>query len=727
MTTTPELLRRSIHRIVDRRLDLRLPRRLTEPMVGTVTEWTGGATALVRLGGSSVPVPVDVPAMPTLQAGDRVLVDRGTDGSLVLDKVLGRSGPRRARLDIREFGELEDGQDATALLQAAFEHGGAIFIPDGDFLIAGKGASAGGVVATLSRSLDVLCGPNARLYTDSLDHDMVRITAETAGVTFAWQGGTFDQRRQANGNSDSFVIGYPGVNPGSSAVASGLIIQCYASDDTTTIRHSSVSGTRFLAGTHWQSAGGDSALGCDGSIVVTGCEFDGYRDSAIYLNWNYTVPGRGDAQAVEHCVFRNLMSGIAVKRGAERFVISGNSFNNVYEPIMTQPITGYPAGGDSDERLNTAVISGNTGSKCVQAIRLDWTDQAIVTGNVFRDFGALLADGTTYVPITTRSSASAVGVLLRGCTDVTVIGNWFEFETSAAKAAEYTTSRMISMVTSSTAGAATDTSNCFILFNIGDSGWGTTVYDEDSLNTSVGNLPAGDIPQTTWGTSGQTTISSTNENPLRVDKWANATAGTTVSLRKSKGAAVGTHTAIGTSEAIGVVEFRASGGTSFIRGADIIVATQTGTISDTSMPSRFSVRTTPDGSATPVERVRIDSTGTVDIMDALVTSDVISPSSLGAAASTTSDWAPTGIASATVIRMTCTGACNLTGITTGASGRHLYLYNISANTITLKHDTTSIAGNRFYGANSADVAVRPNGGVHLLYDGTSSRWRITTP
>jgi hypothetical protein len=48
----------------------------------------------------------------------------------------------------------------------------------------------------------------------------------------------------------------------------------------------------------------------------------------------------------------------------------------------------------------------------------------------------------------------------------------------------------------------------------------------------------------------------------------------------------------------------------------------------------------------------------------------------------------------------------------------------TANIITLVHDATSTAANRFFCPNSANVALRPNGWVDIWYDTTSSRWRV---
>lgn len=88
------------------------------------------------------------------------------------------------------------------------------------------------------------------------------------------------------------------------------------------------------------------------------------------------------------------------------------------------------------------------------------------------------------------------------------------------------------------------------------------------------------------------------------------------------------------------------------------------------------------------------------------------------------NWAPTGIATASVIRVTTDASRNITGITTGVDGRILVLLNVGANNFVLKDDTTSTAANRFQ--LNGDVTVRADNGCAIWYDATSSRWRVWT-
>jgi hypothetical protein len=82
-------------------------------------------------------------------------------------------------------------------------------------------------------------------------------------------------------------------------------------------------------------------------------------------------------------------------------------------------------------------------------------------------------------------------------------------------------------------------------------------------------------------------------------------------------------------------------------------------------------------------------------------------------------------ASAAVLRWNGASALSLSGITGGADGRLLVIANVTAaQTLTLKHDFTSTAANRFYCPSSADLAMPFNTTAVAIYDATSTRWRI---
>jgi hypothetical protein len=144
-------------------------------------------------------------------------------------------------------------------------------------------------------------------------------------------------------------------------------------------------------------------------------------------------------------------------------------------------------------------------------------------------------------------------------------------------------------------------------------------------------------------------------------------------------------------------------------------------------PGRIRVYTTPAGSPTPLERFAINKAGLAKFFyateqaGAVLQTGVISPTQLVA---NTDNWNPTGLATANVIRMDVNGALNLTGIVAQTSGTILTLYNKTAYTVTLTHDATSTAANRFYCPGATNYALLQKASVRLRYDGTDSRWTV---
>ncbi len=104
-------------------------------------------------------------------------------------------------------------------------------------------------------------------------------------------------------------------------------------------------------------------------------------------------------------------------------------------------------------------------------------------------------------------------------------------------------------------------------------------------------------------------------------------------------------------------------------------------------------------------------------------SGIISPAAL--AAGTTSNYAPTGLATCNTMRVTPdAGGSVLSGILAASFAQEIVLYNIGAGDLTLAHDATSTAANRFLCPGSVDRIVIANESVTIWYDLTSARWRI---
>lgn len=85
------------------------------------------------------------------------------------------------------------------------------------------------------------------------------------------------------------------------------------------------------------------------------------------------------------------------------------------------------------------------------------------------------------------------------------------------------------------------------------------------------------------------------------------------------------------------------------------------------------------------------------------------------------DFNPTGLSTASVLRLTCDAGVNLTGLAGGGDGRVLIVRNVGTNDLTLVGDSaSSTAINRFNW--SGNRVVRPGASFLLQYDAVASRW-----
>ena len=103
-----------------------------------------------------------------------------------------------------------------------------------------------------------------------------------------------------------------------------------------------------------------------------------------------------------------------------------------------------------------------------------------------------------------------------------------------------------------------------------------------------------------------------------------------------------------------------------------------------------------------------------------VASVVVTPTSLAA---DQNDWA---IGTGDIFRVAGTAARNVTGIVAGTSGQAVLLVNVGSFALTLKHQSaSSTAANRFTVPWAGDCVLAASvGAVVLVYDSTSSTWRV---
>lgn len=105
--------------------------------------------------------------------------------------------------------------------------------------------------------------------------------------------------------------------------------------------------------------------------------------------------------------------------------------------------------------------------------------------------------------------------------------------------------------------------------------------------------------------------------------------------------------------------------------------------------------------------------------DAALSGD-ISPSQITA---NQNDYNPTGLSTASVLRLSTDASRDITGLQGGADGRLVIVHNVGAQNLVLKDESaSSSAANRF--ALNADVTLGADQSSWLQYDLPSSRWRV---
>lgn len=110
---------------------------------------------------------------------------------------------------------------------------------------------------------------------------------------------------------------------------------------------------------------------------------------------------------------------------------------------------------------------------------------------------------------------------------------------------------------------------------------------------------------------------------------------------------------------------------------------------------------------------------TLDIQEQIIVSGDISPSSI---TTDENDYAPTSLATSSVLRLSSNAARTITGLTGGSDGRIIVIYNVGSFPITLSDESaSSSAANRF--AFSDSITIDTDQSVTIQYDSTSSRWR----
>jgi hypothetical protein len=111
--------------------------------------------------------------------------------------------------------------------------------------------------------------------------------------------------------------------------------------------------------------------------------------------------------------------------------------------------------------------------------------------------------------------------------------------------------------------------------------------------------------------NGSIDISNTGGDLLSLTRFTNGSGATAMYFNKSRGATVGTNTIVQSGDSIGAIYFRGANGTGYSEAAYIQAVVDGTPGASADMPGRLVFATSADGSATPTERLRIDSSGNV--------------------------------------------------------------------------------------------------------------------
>ena len=135
----------------------------------------------------------------------------------------------------------------------------------------------------------------------------------------------------------------------------------------------------------------------------------------------------------------------------------------------------------------------------------------------------------------------------------------------------------------------------------------------------------------------------------------------------------------------------------------------------------FQLKVSPDGTSFSDAFTIDQMTANLTLPRALSLTGAISPPQITA---NQNDYAPSGLSTASTLRLSTDASRNLTGIAAGADGRTIIIHNVGAQSLVLKNDVTSTAANRL--VLGADTTLTADTSITLRYDGTSSRWRAMT-
>ncbi len=426
--------------------------------------------------------------------------------------------------------------------------------------------------------------------------------------------------------------------------------------------------------------------GSDGTNFLRAAEIEGFADGTPGTN---DMPGR--------LTFSTTADGASSPTERMRINSSGNVGIGSNNPITKLEIEGS---NNSTWSATTTSISGTT-----------MTIAGTVTGTIA--IGDIVY-GTNVQPYTRITAGSALSwtvsvsqtvasaTLVGGPTYSSTLIRISETDTGASAGQPTGGLQFFTYDASSpTAGvgayvaavAESSTPDTALVFGTRDNSGGGIDANERVRIDSGGRLIVG--YNASISLANQTNIQSYStgaQSGLTAVRWSDDAIPPRLQVGKSRSATIGTNTIVQSGDALGGLYFYGDDGTDLISDAASIIAAVDGTPGANDMPGRLTFNTTADGAATTTERMRIDSSGNLQVQTGAVIFYAPAPAGISAAATLTNANIQTQIISATGTTYTITMPLGTTLETlavwaTTNIGYDFYVVNTASGIITMAVNT----------------------------------------
>jgi len=405
-------------------------------------------------------------------------------------------------VSVKDFGAVGDGvADDTAAIQACFTAAATnkkdVYFPDGTFLLNSFSSQPydgfthpSAVFLASNNPVSILCAKSATIKAGPA------LSGAAPGAVFwfrsqsgllvadgsvTWRGGTFDLSALTQTTTGCCGIRFEQK-----------------------LKEVRVDGVTFDHGVQTPSGDNPGYGGGDESITiresdfasVTNCSFLGAPDIGIYLSGDSNVSGGttsdspryGRHAVISSCYFYRCSVGVSAKRYFKKTIISNNIFFECGTGVLLGTTDGY-----TDNNGKRIIVSNNYLSKIqVDPLRLDNTENAVVTGNEIVDYRRWVSDGTTESAVSVGNIGA--GVKLSGSTQCTVTGNVIGFQdwTAVSTADKYSagvTFRTLNGVGSSNSVVSSNVIyQCYTPFYFSNESSGNIVGDNKLQNNTISSV-----------------------------------------------------------------------------------------------------------------------------------------------------------------------------------------------------------------------------------------------